>query len=497
MNIEMFGTLCDSGVTNTPTVGCTQRLNGTPKRGNQEGYPPKDPLWSCTGPIEMGRNGHDFYDCYVPRIHLKGPGQVTCTANTGLPGDSITFTVVGAGGGGGATTGEGCYGTGIPCEGGGNGSTLAAQCSATSNTLTWPSATGFFQLFRTPVGGERVTLTTAGTTGSFVDTNIQPGVTYAYYTKIAPPNTAASNVVACPNGGGATPDYPPPVCDPESQTAEVGQKVRLTATGGSGAFTWDISGGGVVDEGGNADISVVWTIAGLKAVQVNSGGKNDRCTVQVGQIPFESGVEDGRIGLTKQGRNLSLAEAEPHDQVSVSEGQIVQIALDVVNNTDEPLTGVLLRDTVPQGMTYRAGSLAVGGATVQNDDITTTGLAMGTLEPRDRADITYSLIADRVGTVAQGPQAVESRALVTTSEGTSDEAILKLTIEGTGLAVGTGGSGSAAGSINTGPDDALILALLIAAASALLYTGYTRSPAFRKREVDALGRERDPLDFRT
>jgi uncharacterized repeat protein (TIGR01451 family) len=271
--------------------------------------------------------------------------------------------------------------------------------------------------------------------------------------------------------------------------------VNFTATGGSGAFTWDPSGGGVVDAGGNEEITVIWRIAGAKSMTVTSGGKTDRCTVQVGQVPGV-GTPDGKLGLTKGGRNLTLIETEPHDNVTVSEGQVVQFTLELKNNTDEAITGVLLRDTVPTGMTYRDGSLRVGGGSVANDDLTMTGLSMGTLEPRDFVEIQYSAIADNVGALPQGPQSVQARALVTSDGGSSAEAVLNLTIEGTGEGVATGGTGGA-GSIETGPDDALILALLIAAAAALLYTGYTRSPAFRRREVDDIGKSRDPLDFRS
>jgi hypothetical protein len=72
------------------------KLDSTPKCGNgHECYPPKDPLWSCTRPdgkeVDLGRNGHDFYDCYNPIIHVHDTVPITCCANTGLNGDCFTW----------------------------------------------------------------------------------------------------------------------------------------------------------------------------------------------------------------------------------------------------------------------------------------------------------------------------------------------------------------------------------------------------------------------
>jgi hypothetical protein len=68
-------------------------LDATPKcpGGSGECYPPKDPLWTCTGPMYQGRDGSDFYDCYNPIIHRTGKGPITCCANTGISGDCFTW----------------------------------------------------------------------------------------------------------------------------------------------------------------------------------------------------------------------------------------------------------------------------------------------------------------------------------------------------------------------------------------------------------------------
>jgi len=90
LNVKLLGYSADG----------TTKLDATPKCANgKECYPPKDPLWTCTGPMTQGRNGSDFYDCYNPIVHRTGPGSITCCANTGLSGDCFTWnegTAVGA-----------------------------------------------------------------------------------------------------------------------------------------------------------------------------------------------------------------------------------------------------------------------------------------------------------------------------------------------------------------------------------------------------------------
>jgi hypothetical protein len=41
-----------------------------------------------------------------------------------------------------------------------------------------------------------------------------------------------------------------------------------------------------------------------------------------------------------------------------------------------------------------------------------------------------------------------------------------------------------------------LVALLVSAIATLLYVSYTNSSAFRRHELERIGKERDPLDFK-
>ncbi len=73
------------------------------------------------------------------------------------------------------------------------------------------------------------------------------------------------------------------VCNPNFQTASVGQTVFFTASGGNGNFSWTASGGSPVN-GSGSTFSTIYNSAGSKTVTVSSNGSSDVCNVQVNQV---------------------------------------------------------------------------------------------------------------------------------------------------------------------------------------------------------------------
>ena len=76
---------------------------------------------------------------------------------------------------------------------------------------------------------------------------------------------------------------PPPatlVCAPASQTAQTGQPVYFTATGGNGTFTWSAPAGSQISGSSNS-FSTSYNTAGGKVVTVTSGNQTATCNVTV------------------------------------------------------------------------------------------------------------------------------------------------------------------------------------------------------------------------
>lgn len=395
------------------------------------------------------------------------------------------------------TYGKNCGSTG---GGGGAGaqtaSVLSVKCGATQNVLTWTLPAGHNSntllrsvnngngaaIFGGPnnIGGGSLTTTT------FTDTNVQAGNIYTYTHKASA--GAASNKVTCPSGQGTqTPavSYPKLSCAPLSQTVEVNQPADAQASGGSGTYQWNFYGGGVLEAGGNESVTVSYASVGQKTLQVNSGGQTARCLVNV--VPVGQANQQAQLNVTKRG--LIPSSTGELMALTILSGQQAQFIVRITNTGSVATSGLVVRDEVPPGMSYQSGSTQVDGQPVASDAITTGGLVLDRLEPGDTVAVQWSALADATDQIAGGPNYSNPRATVS-SDGSADiQADIAVTVYGAG-------SAGAAG-VPTGPSGAVIAALLVAAALTLLYSGYTRSSAYRRREADVISRDQGPLDFRS
>lgn len=247
------------------------------------------------------------------------------------------------------------------------------------------TCTGPFTLGRDTCFSPRGRITGKGTVSCTADMGAPLGVQTITFTVTKGAGGAAP-------GASETPG-PPVSCTPQSQTVGLRQPASAEAIGGVGTYQWDVTGGGIVQSGGNESISVTYGVPGTKTLRVNSGGQTGTCTVI---------VSDGA-----------------------------------------------------------AGSPAA----------TTTMTAPATV-------VTSALLATPV--------------TVSISTGTSGAGATAADQAG-----GTGTAAAQAGGVKTGPGDAVILALVVAASTTLLYTAYTRSGAYARKEAEGISEKRDPMDFRS
>lgn len=487
-------------------------LDATPKCSNgKECYPNRDPLWVCTAAegvmYQGGRDGSDFYDCYNPIIHRTNYGPITCCAGTNLSGDCFTWNLE-------APAGKPAPST-TPTGGLPSPAQLSVQCGANQNVLTWvtplPAGSNASAINKTSTapGGSPVAVQIGINLGtnpsSYTDTDVQAGYTYSYRFKNHV--SVASNTVTCPTAAQtpaptATATVQPtptqsvapgaPVqCAPTTQTVQLNQIARLEAAGGNGIFRWDVLQGGDIEEGGNAYIGVSYATTGLKTIRVNGSGSSAQCTVDViSGMPTSTVSPSSALSILKSGRNTTVGEPTDDADVSVYPGQTAQFTIRIANNGPTTLSGVRLTDSVPAGMSYRSGTTRVEGQSVAADSITTAGLVIGQLDPGETVNVQWSAIANRTAEITAGPNLTSPAARVSAdgvSDATSDIAV---TVYGSGAASGAGG-------IPTGPGDAVFAALAAAAVLTLLYSGYTRSGLYRRREAEIVSRDQGPMDFRS
>jgi uncharacterized repeat protein (TIGR01451 family) len=290
-------------------------------------------------------------------------------------------------------------------------------------------------------------------------------------------------------------------CFPSSQSVGINGVARLQATGGTNVFTWNVVQGGAIEEGGNEYIGVSYRTVGLKTLRVSSGGTSAACTIDV----LGDGVTtptptlsitptptplSGSTTVEKTAQNATNGDPVERPAVTVYPGQSVQFVTRVKNISSSTLSNVTVIDSLPAGMSYQASSTTVNGQRSFNDGVTTTGLTVGPILSGDTAVIAWVATADRTSSIVSGPNQFAPSARVLIGGALDAQGFMSVTVYGTGASSG-------AGEIPTGPGGAILIALLAAAAFTLLYSGYTRSPTYRRHEADDVSHDQGPLDFRS
>lgn len=285
----------------------------------------------------------------------------------------------------------------------------------------------------------------------------------------------------------------PLACAPVSQTVALGQAARVTAAGGAGNYRWSATQNGgsanVVANGASATIR--FTIAGSHEVRVSSGGNSVTCQVDVQEVSVGNSLT-----IDVSGRNATTSGPEG-DPVEIRTGQQVEISAIVRNESpDANIQQISVRAELPEGLSYVSGSTRVApnvtGATARtaNDGITSNGISLGSLTSNTGYRVTFRAIpvASRFPVGTTEVQSVV-RATAPGAADASDGVVINV--------VRSTGSTTGVTQVQTGPGEALLAAFLVSAIMTLLYVSYTHSSSYKRREVDAITRERDPLDFRS
>ena len=190
--------------------------------------------------------------------------------------------------------------------------------------------------------------------------------------------------------------------------------------------------------------------------------------------------------LALSGRNVTTAST-PSAIVQAQGGQQVEVIM-LVRNTQTTLNNVVVRATLPAGLTYVAGSTSVVGIPTAVESITTGGLSLGVLGPQQETTVVFR--ARVVGSsFVVGTTQVEIAVSASADGATQQNGVLPVVV--------TRAVATVPGTVKTGPGDAVLAALLMSAIMTLLYVSYTHTSAYKRKEIEAITRNRDPMDFRS
>jgi uncharacterized repeat protein (TIGR01451 family) len=195
------------------------------------------------------------------------------------------------------------------------------------------------------------------------------------------------------------------------------------------------------------------------------------------------------LSLTKLGRNITRGETIEHSPVSISPAQTIEFTIRARNTSAAVINDVVLRDIMPQGVSFIAGSVRIGGVTA-SDAFISSGIPLGTLAPNQEVVIVFS---GRVASSVDIP--VGTTTVINTSQAT-----------GSGIGTITAQlpiiitNGAIIPPVPTGPGESTVLALIISAIITLLYVGYTSTATYRRHEVGEIvkdtKKDKDLFNFR-
>jgi uncharacterized repeat protein (TIGR01451 family) len=203
-------------------------------------------------------------------------------------------------------------------------------------------------------------------------------------------------------------------------------------------------------------------------------------------------VANASMALTKLGRNVSRGDTAQTSPVYAEPSQTIEFDVHVRNTSTTVLTGLVVRDVLPQGVTFVPGTVKVNGQTFPGGDaLVTVGIGPGPLAAGQEVVVSF------LGTVAPAAELPAGlTTLINVAQANADN-IPQLIAQ---LPIIIGVPTPAVPPIETGPGESALLALIISAIITLLYVGYTSTDVFRRREVEGLAQkakhDRSMFDFR-
>jgi len=146
----------------------------------------------------------------------------------------------------------------------------------------------------------------------------------------------------------------------------------------------------------------------------------------------------------------------------------------------------MVRATLPAGVGYVADSTTVDGIAAP-EGIVGTGVNIGSIAPAQFHRVAFRTLIDGSAFPAGTTNAI---VFVSASADNAPQNNGQMTIVVTKGVV-------APVAVKTGPGDAVLAAFLVSAIMTLLYVSYTHTSVFRRHELEKLGRDQGPLDFRS
>ena len=173
-------------------------------------------------------------------------------------------------------------------------------------------------------------------------------------------------------------------CTPDYQDADLNENVTVSATGGTGSYSWFTSGGNP-STGNGPSLTTRYNTEGTKTITVTSGNRSDTCTVFVDR---QDNDRDARITIVKSVRNLTTGTGF-ENSVNASRNDRVQFEVIVRSTGSRTANDVVLTDTFPDELTLDRDSIRVDGSS-RSTSSSNFRLSLGDIDRNDQVRITFN-----------------------------------------------------------------------------------------------------------
>lgn len=173
--------------------------------------------------------------------------------------------------------------------------------------------------------------------------------------------------------------------------------------------------------------SVITT--GVKVGDQDLSGNWRGCLQYAGAVTFNIKVKEqpkADFTMDKQVRKHSDGTGNWVESYAAQPGETVDYIIRYKNTGQVTQENVIVKDTLPAGMTYVAGSTMLANGSAPNgksvsDNVTTSGINIGTYAPGASAWVRFSAKVASVDQLPCGPQKLVNKASVETGAGTKED----------------------------------------------------------------------------
>ncbi len=197
------------------------------------------------------------------------------------------------------------------------------------------------------------------------------------------------------------------------------------------------------------------------------------------------------LSIEKLGKNITRGQSTPQTSLTAKPGDTLEFYIRVRSFSSSVLTNVLIRDIMPSGITYLAGTTSINN-NLTADGITGSGISVGNLNPNSEVIIRFNARVND-NSFINGKTSLTNTIVASSNNSSSTSSNISIAITNKNTVITN--VIKKASQISTGSNGAIVLSLLIAGLITAGYVLTRRYPQFALALPFGKKQERMPYDL--